>query len=99
MQKYTLYLGLFDKDTKVQKFTTLEAYKMVESLTSNHFDGATISESHGVYRHDDGTVVVEPSLRIELYTESLGSFPAMLKQLFNQESILIEKSKVDVEFF
>lgn len=98
MQKFTVYLGLLDKDSKTQKFSTLEAYKIVERLSANTFEGATISEAHGVYKHADGTVVIEPSLRIEVLTESLGEFVPRLKSLFNQESILVERSQVMVEF-
>jgi hypothetical protein len=98
MIKYTIYLGLFDKDSKAQKFTTLEAYKVVENLAAKLFEGATVSESHGVYRHYDGTVVVEPSLRIELYADSLGDFVPTIKRIFNQESVLVERSNVNVSF-
>ena len=40
--KFTLYLGLNDKDTKSQKIATVEAYKIVENLLKADFDGATI---------------------------------------------------------
>lgn len=101
MQKFVLYLGLLDKDTKNQKFTVLEAYKTVESMAVSMFEGATVSESHGVYKHADGTVIIEPSLRIELYdiaTADIHKFADMLKVTFNQESILVESSIVQVNF-
>lgn len=106
MNKLTFYVGLFDKDTKIQRFTTTEAYKIVERFTAETFGGGTISESTGIYRHDDGTVVVEPSLRIEVYTQperlnerlAVSEFIATLKKVLNQESILVEESQIQYDF-
>lgn len=101
MQKTTLYIGLFDKETKRQRFTTLEAYKLVESIVLSQLDGATISESTGIYKHIDGTVVIEPGLRIELlYTtpEKVGAIVGAIKVALNQESILVEETDVTVNF-
>lgn len=35
--KKTFYIGLSDKDTKVQKFTDVEAYKIVMELVGRYF--------------------------------------------------------------
>ena len=32
MKKITLYVGLNDKDSKLQKFDIIEAYKMAETI-------------------------------------------------------------------
>ena len=99
MTKYTFYVGLFDKDTKVQRFTTVEAYKIVERITADYFGGGTISESTGIYRHDDGTTIVEPSLRIEVYADRAHSrYVEELKLLLNQESILVECTEIQYQF-
>lgn len=87
IKKYTIYLGLNDKDTKVQEISTLEAYKIVSNLISADFDGGTIFEAKGIYKHDDGTIVTETTLRIELlFAEELQvkEFVETLKKLFNQ---------------
>lgn len=42
IKKYTLYLGLNDKDSKQQEISTIEAYKVVSNLISKDFDGGTI---------------------------------------------------------
>lgn len=44
MEKFTLYLGLNDKDTKKQEINTIEAYKIVNNVVNNYCDGATIYE-------------------------------------------------------
>ena len=66
MQKYTLYLGLNDKDTKKQEIATIEAYKITTNLLTSYTDGATIFEANGIYKHNDGNITIEKTLKIEL---------------------------------
>lgn len=102
MNKATLYVGLFDKDTKAQRFTSVEALKIAQTIVLSHVEGATISESHGIYKHDDGSVVVEPSLRIEISTENPDVIASRLsrdlKVALNQESVLVEISDTQTSF-
>lgn len=98
IKKFTLYLGLNDKDTKVQKVSTVEAYKIVSNLIAKRFDGGTIFEAQGIYKHDDGSIVTETTLRIELLfaeTEAVREFVNLLKELFNQESIAVQNEVID----
>ena len=100
MEKFTLYLGLNDKDTKQQKIDTIEAYKIVENIITEKFDGGTISHATGVYKHDDGTIVREETLRIELlFTthEAVVKLCNMLKIIFNQESIALQQDVINSE--
>ena len=93
MKKYTLYIGLNDKDSKHQEITTLDAYKVASNVFCQYTGGATISEAMGVYTHDDGTIITEKSLRCEIYGAEIGVIMRAaneLKVAFNQESILIE---------
>lgn len=60
--KFTLYMGLNDKDSKQQEISTLDAYKITANAIMKYFGGATITESTGIYKHaDTGTFVVETS--------------------------------------
>lgn len=98
MEKYTLYLGLNDKDKKVQLINTIEAYKICNNILMNFTDGATIFEANGLYKHEDGTIVVEKTLRIELLfvdKDTVGNIVTWLKQVFNQESIAVQREVVD----
>jgi hypothetical protein len=98
MEKFTLYLGLNDKDTKTQKIATLEAYKIVTNLLAADFGGGTIYEAQGIYRHDDGTIVTETTLRIEILLTTRGQvldLIATLKKLFNQESVALQVENID----
>lgn len=105
--RFDLYMGLFDKDTKRQEYDTIRAYKIVESETAQRFGGATISEANGIYKHDDGTVIIEPTIKMEIlmfdYQESdkrqVKDFVEYLKKFFNQESIAVQMSKVESELW
>ena len=98
MTQYTLIMGLNDKDTKVQQINTLEAYKIVSNLCTTYTDGATIKEALGVYKHDDGTIITETSLQIDLMfieREKVLEIAKTLKKLFNQESIVFQTQTLD----
>lgn len=100
--KFTLYLGLNDKDTKQQEIATVEAYKIVKNMLTSDFDGGTIFEAEGVYRHEDGTVVTEKTLRIEILfaeTNKVRGFVADLKKIFNQEAVAVQVEKITSELW
>lgn len=100
MEKFILYLGLNDKDTKKQEINTIEAYKIVNNVVNNYCDGATIYECQGIYKHDNGTIVFEKTLKIELmFVDRLTvvSLVKDLKEIFNQESIVLQKEIVESE--
>ena len=100
MEKFILYLGLNDKDTKKQKINTIEAYKIVNNVVNNYCDGATIYECQGIYKHDSGEVVFEKTLKIELMFVDRVTVVALvkdLKKIFNQESIVLQKEIVESE--
>lgn len=98
MEKFTLYLGLNDKDTKTQQIGTVEAYKVVSNLIAEDFDGGTIYEARGIYRHENGEIVNENTLRIELLfttMEKVKNLVSILKKAFNQESIAVQREVID----
>ena len=99
-KKYTLYVGLNDKDTKTQKIDTIEAYKIIENLLVNKVDGGTIFEANGVYKHEDGTVVIEKTLRVEIMFATdtqIKEIVEYLKIILNQESIAVQKEEITSE--
>ena len=100
MEKFILYLGLNDKDTKKQEINTVEAYKIVNNVVNNYCDGATIYECQGIYKHDSGEIVFEKTLKIELMfvdRVTVVSLVKDLKKIFNQESIVLQKEIVESE--
>ena len=98
MKKTTLYIGLNDKDTKVHKVDTLEAVKIVSNLITSLADGGTIYNATGIYKHDDGTIVIENTLRVELIDiehDALNTLVKTAKSILNQESIIIQTESID----
>ena len=102
MKKFTLYMGLNDKDTKVQVISTIEAYKVVSNIIAKDFGGGTIFEAQGIYKHEDGKIVFEKTLRIEiLFAEEpqIKALVAELKKIFNQESIAVQVEDINSDLW
>ena len=104
MKKYTLSIGLNDKDTKIQKISTIEAYKMVENiLMNNTIEGFTIYEAKGVYKHENGEIVKENTLRVEIYdfdntlANKIIASIHTIKAVLNQESVALESQTIESE--
>lgn len=100
--KYILTVGLNDKDIKIQKVSTIEAYKIVENTCKNTgIEGFTIYDCKGFYTHQNGKTVQENSLRVEVYyfeednKEQIKQFVTSLKISLNQESIAVEIQQVN----
>ena len=101
MTKYTLYIGLNDKDTKVQRIDTMEASKIVQNVLTDTTGGGTIYSATGVYRHDNGAVVIENTLRVELVAVAMEAVRAaidIIKTALNQESIILQTENVQSVF-
>ena len=96
-----LFVGLFDKDSKTQEINTLDAYKVASNLLTDIIGFGTITQAMGVYTHDDGTIVQEPTLRIEVSgveLEPMKKLAIALKSAFNQESVAFEVVNSDFSF-
>lgn len=101
MTQATLYIGLNDKDEKRQTVETVEAYKIVQSELVRHVGGGTIYAAEGIYTHDDGTIVVEKALRVEIFGAPESALMALVERLkirLNQESIIIRRESVETVF-
>lgn len=96
--KHILFLGLNDQTTKKQEIDTTQAYNLVfNAIQAVNYDGCTISESTGLYKHNDGFFVIEKSLKIEILFASDDKTKKLiddLKQKFNQESIALEIQQI-----
>lgn len=92
--KHTLFIGLNDKDTKQQKIAIVEAYKILYNiLRAVGYEGATISEATGFYTHENGAIVIEKSLRVEVLfadDKKTDDLIQQLKIVLNQESIALQ---------
>ena len=102
MDKYILYVGLNDKDTKTQKIDTLSAYNLTNNILLNYVEGATVTQSKGIYKHQNGNVVIENTLIIELLFTDKTTVETIAKDLkiaLNQESIAIQKQTIESYLF
>lgn len=102
MDKYILYVGLNDKDTKTQKIDTLSAYNLANNILLNYVEGATVTQSKGIYKHQNGNVVIENTLIIELLftdKQTVETIAKDLKIALNQESIAIQKQTIESYLF
>lgn len=100
--KYNIYIGLNDKDSKKQEISTRRAREeVIKILNNNNINGLTMYVVDGVFKHEDGTIVFEKSLKVELIeveeSEVIKSIQE-LKKALNQESILLEKEKKEISF-
>ena len=101
MTKYTLYIGLNDKVTKQQNIDTLEASKIVQNVLTEKTGGGTIFNATGVYKHDDGTVIIENTLRVEIVAAAVDAVRAaieIIKTALNQESVILQTEKIQSVF-
>lgn len=99
--KYSLYIGLNDKDTKTQKIDTLEAYKILCNIIKKHsIEGFTVYNAHGFYVHQDGTFTTENTLKVELMFVDNKVIDELIKEcklVFNQECIIKQIEEVTSE--
>ena len=99
--RYTLNIGLNDKDTKVQKYDILTSYKLVEDILQEYTDGYTIYETHGGFRHEDKHFVQEKSLTVLLYNTNdmmIKIIVDKIKDTLNQESVAVTLEQVNTRF-
>ena len=96
--EYTLYLGLNDRKTGLQKIGLIEAYKVVENIHRGMFECATIFEADCILECDDGSFTTEKKLRIVIPNtnrEKIDELVNLLKRVFNQDSVLVYETCVN----
>lgn len=101
MKKHTFYIGLNDKDTKTQLFSTLDAYRITTNILGVD---STIKECKGVYTHEDGTITTENTLEVVLLDFDnaltdrwIAEKANAIKQALNQESIAHQEEDIKSE--
>ena len=97
MNKHEIFIGLNDKDTKQQMISTEEAMLKVHSLIGD----CSMSLIQGYFTHADGSMVVEKTIKCEIFGMEDNKVHTIVEQLkldLNQESILVNKYIGQVEF-
>lgn len=98
MHEVILTIGLNDQVSKVQEISTENAMEIITNVIADHTDGATIYPAKGIYRHFDGTLITENSIRIECIEpdeKRLYAAAMILKEKLNQETIVWENRMID----
>ena len=103
MTRYTLTIGLFDKDTKRQKISSDMALKIVSDLVVQTVGYGTIHTGNGIYTHVNGSIVVEPSIVFFVDGEKdlkdkVKNLAWQIKKALNQESVMLEETAVKMGF-
>ena len=91
LAKYTLYIGLNDKDSKKQQVNRKDAEQLISQIVGD----CTMSDCKGIYTHEDGDRVNENTLKVEILFKTdaqVSGYCDLIKELLNQESIAITKS-------
>lgn len=100
MKKYTIYIGLNDKDTKKQETETGAAVAIVAEILYKYVGGATITEAAGIYTHEDGQKIKEKTICAEVLDfdgsagEAIRAAAQEIKQALNQEAIALQETEV-----
>lgn len=104
MTQTLLTVGLFDKDTCKQEISTTDARATLDEILLNRYGlyAYTMLDCYGCYTMRAGQVVHEPSIRIEIVTESaidnLAGMIRDIKAALNQESIMCEVTQKQIAF-
>ncbi len=99
--KYTLYIGLNDGDTGIQKHTTAQARDMLNDIAVKYIDGYTVYEADGYWK-EDGSTFNEHTLvcvMIDVPEQSVKSIMNETLKALNQHSILLEISEIKNTFY
>lgn len=91
--EHIITIGMFDQETKKQEITKEDYIRIIEDEICKRDLCATLFTQgiFGIYRHEDGTVVKEPSIRIEIAGVERSAIIPMVRhfrEVFNQESVL-----------
>lgn len=90
LNKFSLYVGLNDKDLKYQTIPTEQAKNIVNNVCGD----CSIQEITGYYTHENGEKVKENTLKVELLFKEFDEvklYVTDLKRILNQESIAVSQ--------
>ncbi len=98
-KRYTIYVGLADKNIHEQKVSMDKASSLVSAVCKNYKIPFSLVLQNGGYFHHDGAFVDEASMAISI----IGAKEKLVKEIatdlccfFNQESVMITCEKIAV---
>ena len=100
-QQATIYIGLNDRITGVQKFDTEKYLSILKSACQSYKVAFSVQILNGGYFHEDGRYVEESTLVLRLVDVPSATITEIAKDLcvfFNQESVLVTSGEVKAYF-
>ncbi len=101
--KYTLYVGMNDKDTNQPKYALTEAKQVMFTIVQKYTGGCTFYEAEGCWYDDEKQAMLSEKT---LVCVLLDTEPQAVKNImdealttFNQSSILLETEEVRGAFY
>lgn len=100
--KYTLYIGLNDKDEYNQLISTEEAKEIVDAICLQYVDGYTVMEAKGAWA-DEKDILTQENTLVYYFREadeaSLREIMNEVIEVLNQNTILLEKQTVGYTYY
>jgi len=100
--KYTMYIGLNDKNTYTQLISYDEAEKKVSNIALKYVDGFTELTGKGTYKDEKGVTTHENSIVLEFDSANDQQMKEIMNEVLkelDQNSILLERQNVTEEFY
>lgn len=100
-KRYTISVGLNDKDEKIQKVKTEKIIRLVTNCCKGYSMAFSSYLQDGGYIHDNGEYVLEKSVCIVFIDPDEGMVEEIGKDLcafLNQESVLVTIDEVECYF-
>ena len=97
----TIYIGLNDSETGVQKFDTEKYLSILKTVCLSYKVAFSVQVINGGYFHEDGRFTEERTLHLSLMNVPKQTVEEIAKDLcafFNQESVMITSSTNSVYF-
>ena len=91
----TIYVGLNDSETGVQKFETEKYLSVLERLCKSYQVAFSVQQINGGYFHEDGRYTENNTLKLTLMDTPDETVMEIAKDLcvfFNQDSVLVKSS-------
>ncbi len=98
---YEIYMGFNDVSTNKEIVTPGEVIEIIEKYVSKKGQGFSIIRTRGAYSHLVGTMTFENSLILRMIGwdgQDAEVLARALKMYLNQESMIINRREVEVEY-
>ncbi len=99
--KYTLYIGMNDGKTGRPTYDLAEARKIFENVAGKYVDGYTVYDAEGFWREGEKTFSEKTlvCVIVDVSEEAVQRLMNEALKVFRQNTILVERSKVESEFY